>query len=83
MTRAGPSARDAILALAAEEGLDVERIRADMASPAIDAHIAASVEFAQQLGINGTPAFVIGDELIPGAVPLEELQAAVAAAREG
>ena len=71
------------LAFAAEEGLDVERIRADMASAEIDAHIAASMDFARQLGINGTPAFVIGDQLIPGAVGLEELQAAVAAAREG
>ena len=79
----GQANEESALALAGEEGLDVERIRADMANPAIDAHIAASVEFAQQLGINGTPAFVIGDELIPGAVPLEELQAAVAAAREG
>ena len=70
------------LGLAAEEGLDVERIRADMQSPEIDAHIAASMQYAQQLGINGTPAFVIGNELIPGAVPLEDLQAAVEAARE-
>ena len=79
----GRANEESALALAAEEGLDVERIRADMVSAEIDAHIAASMDFARQLGINGTPAFVIGDELIPGAVGLEELQAAVEAAREG
>ena len=79
----GRANEESALALAVEEGLDVERIRADMASAEIDAHIAASMDFAQRLGINGTPAFVIGDQLIPGAVGLEELQAAVEAAREG
>ena len=70
------------LAAAEDEGLDLDRIRADMESPEIEAHIAASRDFAQRLGIQGTPAFVIGEELIPGAVPLEELQSAVEAARE-
>jgi protein-disulfide isomerase len=36
---------------------------------------------AQALGIQGTPAMVIGDELVPGAVPLDELRRLVANAR--
>jgi protein-disulfide isomerase len=37
---------------------------------------------AQALGVNGTPAFVIGDELVPGAVPLARLKLVVARARQ-
>ena len=78
----GQANAESALAVAGDLGLDVEKLRADMENPEIEAHIAASRDFAQRLGIQGTPAFVIGEELIPGAVPLEDLQAAVDAARE-
>ena len=70
------------LQMAEALGLDMAQLEVDMADPSIDAHIAASQDFARRLGVNGTPAFVIGDRIIPGAVPLEDLQAAVTAARE-
>jgi protein-disulfide isomerase len=44
--------------------------------------IARNRALAQQLGINGTPAFIIGEELIPGAVELDVLLAKIAAVRE-
>jgi len=62
--------------------LDLEKLIADMESEEVTAHIAASNSLAQSLGFTGTPAFVIGNALVPGAVPLDELQSLVAQARE-
>lgn len=72
-----------ILDLAAEIGLDVERLRAAMADPGIDKILAKNAELARALDINGTPAFVIGEKVVPGAVDLETLTALVSAARGG
>jgi protein-disulfide isomerase len=52
-----------------------------MDNPAIEARIAANLQLATALGIDGTPALVIGDALIPGAVELADLQNDIATAR--
>ena len=72
-----------VLDAARRLGLDPERLREDMKSPEIDRALDDNRALAAELGITGTPAFVIGDRLVPGAVPLGELKAAVAAARDG
>lgn len=72
---------EAGITLAEVMGLDVERLRADMASPEVEEHLATSLRLADALGFGGTPAFVIGDALLPGAATAEELGAAVDAAR--
>ncbi|MGF1623998.1 MAG: hypothetical protein ACFCVH_03870 [Alphaproteobacteria bacterium] len=41
-----------------------------------------SYELAGALQINGTPGFVVGDTIIPGAVDLASLQGAISQARE-
>ena len=64
---------DGIKAVAREVGLDVERLTADMASEAVTRAIDANLALARDLGINGTPSFVIGDTLVPGAVEIAEL----------
>lgn len=64
-------------------GLDWPRLQRDMADPAIAERLQANVTLAHQLGIDGTPAYVVGGHLLPGAVGLSELQAAVAASRGG
>ena len=71
----------AIEAAAEEVGLDLERLREDMGAPEIQAHIDASMELAEALGITGTPAFVVGDQVVPGAVPGDELAALIEEAR--
>ncbi|MCB1508088.1 MAG: DsbA family protein [Hyphomicrobiaceae bacterium] len=68
------------LALAELLGADMDRLREDMTSPAIEAAIRESYELANALGINGTPSFVVGDQLIFGAVGFDALVAAVASA---
>jgi protein-disulfide isomerase len=83
MAHRGALDEGTIFAIAEEVGLDAEQLRADMQDPAVDEAIAANLQLAQALGVRGTPAFVVGDRLIPGAVGLEELQRAVEEARSG
>jgi protein-disulfide isomerase len=71
----------AVLQLAAETGLDPARFRRDMMSEAVTRRLNANLQLAQALGIQGTPAYVVGEVLLAGAVPLERLREAVAAAR--
>lgn len=58
-------------------GLDPDRIAAGMAGPAVQARIDANLKLATALHVEGTPALVIGNQLIPGAVGLDDLKAAV------
>ncbi len=62
-------------------GLDWPRLARDMDDPSIQARINQNLKLAQTLGIQGTPALVIGNDLIPGAVDLPDLAKAVASAR--
>ncbi len=71
----------ALVAIAEGHGLDGDRLVAEMQSDAVRARLMANHELAQQIGIEGTPAFIVGDAFMPGAVPLEQLEAAVADAR--
>jgi protein-disulfide isomerase len=64
-------------------GLDWERLRRDMADPAIGRRIEANTRLASALRIEGTPALVIGDTLVPGAVDLATLERLIADARTG
>lgn len=70
-----------VMAVAGDLGLDLEQLREDMASPEVEAHIQQSMQLAQALGINGTPAFVIGDRVVPGATSYDTLSGLVDAAR--
>ena len=72
---------DGILAVARSVGLDAERLARDMEDPALDALIGQNAVLANALGVRGTPAFVIGDGMIRGALPLEQFRAAIADAR--
>ncbi len=83
MQTKGRLSEQRILNIAAESGLDVERLRAAMADPGIGKALARNYELAKALDINGTPAFVIGDRVVPGAVDLETLTALVSQARKG
>jgi protein-disulfide isomerase len=80
---AGPPTvtEDTLRADARRAGLDWDRLRRDMADPAIEQRIDENLSLARALGIDGTPAYVIGAKLLPGALDLSELREAVAAAR--
>ncbi len=73
----------AIFTTAAEVGLNVDRLKADMNSPDIADHIRATLELGRAIGATGTPAFVIGKTLVPGAVDDATLKQLVADTRAG
>lgn len=72
-----------IMALASEVGLDPGQLAEDMQDPAIQKAIDANYALADQLGIDGTPAFVIGDQLIPGAIGEAQLKQLIEKQRAG
>lgn len=76
-----PTEAAVIAAAVASGGLDEARLKRDMADPAIGAQLQANLQIARAIGVNGTPAFVIGGRLIPGAIELADLRRAVAEAR--
>lgn len=72
-----------VLDLIAAEGVDRDTIRRAMADPGIEDALRANFELGQRLGVNGTPAFIIGDQLVPGAIDFEQMEKLVADARDG
>jgi len=71
----------AIFGAAKSAGLDVERLKRDMETPEIDGFLQANHQLASALDIRGTPGFVIGDEVVPGAVSVDALRQMIATAR--
>jgi protein-disulfide isomerase len=62
------------LAAAKDVGLDMGRIEKDMASPEVQATLEENLKVAEALGLNGTPSYVIGSDVVVGAVGLPALQ---------
>jgi len=70
-----------VLEIAAGVGLDTTRLAADMQAPAITELIEKNRALGKTLGLTGTPVFIVGSELAPGALDLAEMKALVAQAR--
>lgn len=77
MAHRGSLDEGVIFDVAADVGLDVDRLRRDMESETVAREITANLELARALGVRGTPAFVIGGDLIPGAVGYDALRQAI------
>ncbi len=71
------------LAVAKEVGADMPRLEKDMASAEIKLALEESMKLAEAFGIQGTPSYVVGNEVLVGAVGLKELQSKINAARCG
>tara|TARA_R110002094_G_scaffold142996_12_gene133157 strand:+ start:138 stop:872 length:735 start_codon:yes stop_codon:yes gene_type:complete len=69
----GQAVEASVMKVAADVGLDLEILKADMQSDLVRDHIAASLQMADALGITGTPTFVLGDEIIPGVIARDVL----------
>ncbi|ONG50213.1 disulfide bond formation protein DsbA [Pseudoroseomonas deserti] len=78
----GEPTEAALQAEAQKLGIDWVRAKRDMEDPAILARLQHNVGLARALSIEGTPALVIGNTLVPGAVDLPTLQNLVAQARQ-
>jgi protein-disulfide isomerase len=79
----GPADKARALAVAKEIGLDVARIEKDMGSDEVKATLEESFKLAEALGLNGTPSYVVGGDVVVGAVGLNTLKEKVNAARCG
>jgi protein-disulfide isomerase len=58
-------------------GLSEKQIREEMAKSASDASVQETYQLAQSLGITGTPSYIIGNELVQGAVGFDDLETKV------
>jgi len=83
MTGRGQIDKARALAAAKEVGLDVARIERDLGGDEVRASIEESFKLAEKLGLNGTPSYVIGSEVVVGAVGLAGLKEKVNTARCG
>ena len=81
MSHRGQLDEAVIMRLAKSVGLDTDRLKKDMESPDVLTAIAANQSLAEKLNIRGTPAFVFGDELVPGAIKLDDMKRLTDAAR--
>ena len=77
MFKAGRPGPESIEAAARTAGLDMAKAKAAIAAPRIEAELSRNMELARQLGFNGTPSWIVGDELISGAVGAEQLSKAI------
>jgi protein-disulfide isomerase len=82
MGERGPANRQRAIAAAEQAGLDTARLEKDLASAEVGQTIEESVRLAGALGLRGTPAYVVGDAVVPGAVGLATLRDRIAAARK-
>jgi protein-disulfide isomerase len=71
------------LAAAKEAGLDVAKIEKDMANPEVRATIEENFKLAETMGMNGTPSYVIGKQIVVGAIGLDGLKEKIGVARCG
>lgn len=83
LTGRGEANKARALAVAKDIGLDMARLDKDLASPEVKATLQESFKLAEALGLNGTPSYVIGDNVVVGAVGLEALKEKVNASRCG
>jgi protein-disulfide isomerase len=82
MAAKGKISEDTVLSVARSAGIDVARAKTDMAAPDIQEIIKRNYALADALDIQGTPAFIVGDTLVPGATDLDNLRHLIAEARK-
>ena len=63
--------------------MDMARLEKDMAGDEVRQSLEESLKLAETLNLNGTPSYVIGDDVVVGAVGLDALRVKIATARCG
>jgi protein-disulfide isomerase len=71
------------LAVAKEVGVDMAKLEKDMSSPEVRATLEENLKMADSLGMNGTPSYIIGKQVVIGAVGLDALREKISTARCG
>jgi protein-disulfide isomerase len=83
LTGRGQADKARALAVAKEVGFDIARIEKDIAGEEVKATLEENLKIAEALGLNGTPSYVVGTDVVVGAVGLNTLKEKVNAARCG
>ncbi|MGQ0681782.1 DsbA family protein [Bradyrhizobium sp.] len=71
------------MAAAKDAGLDMGRLEKDISSPEVRATLEENLRIADSLGMNGTPSYVIGKQIVIGAVGVAALREKISNARCG
>jgi protein-disulfide isomerase len=79
----GPADKAHAMAAAKDAGLDMARLEKDLASPEVKATIEENFKLAEAMGMNGTPSYVIGKQVVVGAIGLDGLKEKIELARCG
>ena len=82
MAAKGKITEETVLSVARSAGIDVARAKTDMTGPDIQEIIKRNYALADALDIQGTPAFIVGEALVPGAIDLDNLRHLIAEARK-
>jgi protein-disulfide isomerase len=83
MKQEGKFDEKAIMAIAKKLGINGDKLKAEMKKDAISTALDKNRELGAELGVNGTPALVVGNEFVPGAISTEDLQKLIAKERIG
>ena len=78
----GRLTEDKVMETAHATGLDMKQLIEDMASPEIERYLNETLALAQSLGISGTPAFLFGDQMVPGSIEEDQMHELIARVRE-
>lgn len=78
---AGPASKQKALAAAKDQGLNMAQLEKDTTSDEVSATLSEDMKLAAALGITGTPSYVIGDNVIVGAVGVAALRTKIETAR--
>lgn len=77
MTMKDRATEATVLRVARAQGVDIDKMRADMDSKSVRDHINRSRDLAEHMGLIGTPTFIAGDEGIFGHQTQDDLAALV------
>lgn len=82
LTTRGAVGKDRALQVAQDSGVDMTKLQADMKDPALLQGLASTMRLGEALGINGTPSYVLGSEITPGAVGYDALKSKIDSLRK-
>lgn len=77
----GPASAGKAVAAAKDQGFDMARLERDMKSDEVADTLSENMKLARTLGITGTPGYVIGEDVVVGAIGIAGLQQHIEAAR--
>ena len=70
-----------VFGLAQKAGLDVEKLKKDMEAPFVEEELLRTRQLADKLNIQGTPAFIVGDQLFRGYIDANQMRNAIQQSR--